>query len=194
MKLYLIRHGESEGNAQKLYSGWMQHSLTSKGEEDAIRARNAVSNIRFDKVYSSDLVRAIQTQKIVLPEAECEQTELLREINVGILAGKTYAECTEKYGHLYRSPSGNNYDKVGGESRSELKERLGKFLDLVASSDYERVAAFSHAGVIRSLLSIIVGENIKTLSFDCNNCCICVFEYKNDCWRVSAWNYTGELK
>ena len=69
MRVYVIRHGESESNASKKWTGWMDVELTEKGKKDAEKAREVLKNIKFDKVYSSDLKRALDTMKIVLPEA-----------------------------------------------------------------------------------------------------------------------------
>ena len=77
MKLYLIRHGESEGNLLGVFSGWLQHNLTEKGREDACKAGRIIKKVKFDKVYSSDLNRAIETAKIALPDYECEPTPLM---------------------------------------------------------------------------------------------------------------------
>ena len=72
MKLYVIRHGESEGNQLGVFSGWHQHNLTEKGREDARTAGRIISKVKFDKVYSSDLKRAMQTASICAPDYEVE--------------------------------------------------------------------------------------------------------------------------
>ena len=112
MKLYVIRHGQSEGNIRGVFSGWHQHNLTEKGREDACRAGRIISKVKFDKVYSSDLYRAIETAKIALPDYECEPTPLIKEINVGLLQEMTYEKAREKYGHLYKKPNGNDYGEI----------------------------------------------------------------------------------
>ena len=63
MKLYLIRHGESETNKNGLWTGWLDVPLTEQGKEDAASASKIVSSVPFDKIYSSDLSRAIDTVK-----------------------------------------------------------------------------------------------------------------------------------
>lgn len=188
MKLYVIRHGESEGNREAVFSGWFQHNLTEKGREDARKAGEILSGIPFDKVYSSDLYRAIDTAKIALPHLECEATPLIKELNVGIIQGMTYSEAREKYGPLYRKPGGNDYSEIGGESREDIQKRLIKFLSIVESSPYENVAAFCHGGVMRNFLKLIVGKDTDVNKFDCGNCCIAVFEYKNGNWILKHWN------
>ena len=58
MKLYIVRHGESETNRKGLWTGWLDVALTDKGIADAERVRDTLRGIKFDKVYSSDLQRA----------------------------------------------------------------------------------------------------------------------------------------
>ncbi|MBQ3015525.1 MAG: histidine phosphatase family protein [Clostridia bacterium] len=58
MKLYITRHGESETNKKGCWTGWLDAQLTDKGLADAELARETLRGIKFDKVYSSDLIRA----------------------------------------------------------------------------------------------------------------------------------------
>ena len=67
MKVWMIRHGESETNKEGLWSGWLDAPLTEKGKGDAALAGEIVSRIKFDKIYSSDLLRAKSTAEIVIP-------------------------------------------------------------------------------------------------------------------------------
>ena len=90
MLVYLIRHGESQSNLDKIWSGWNDVPLTEKGKLDAKKAGEYLDGIKFDKIYSSDLSRAKNTAEIAIPGCEYEQTPLLREINVGEIVGKPF--------------------------------------------------------------------------------------------------------
>ena len=68
MRVYVIRHGESETNYKKQWTGWSDVHLTDKGKEDAKKARDFLKHISFDKIFASDLVRAVETAKIALPD------------------------------------------------------------------------------------------------------------------------------
>lgn len=65
-KLVLIRHGESVWNTRNLFTGWVDVPLTQAGIVEATRASQVIKHIDFDVVYTSELVRAIQTALIVL--------------------------------------------------------------------------------------------------------------------------------
>ena len=59
MKIYFMRHGESENNLNGRMTGWMDAPLTERGVEQARAASVKLRGITFDKVFSSDLVREI---------------------------------------------------------------------------------------------------------------------------------------
>ena len=105
MKLYVVRHGQSEDNLAKRHSGWADCSLTEQGRADAERAGSILRGIAFDKVFSSDTKRAKQTCAIALPEMQdtVEYTPLIRETNVGTLTGLEVAECQRRWGEEYDS-------------------------------------------------------------------------------------------
>ena len=188
MKLYVVRHGESENNLNKCWTGWMDVNLTEKGYEDAKCAGAIIENVKFDKVYSSDLKRAVDTAKTALPGYEIEKTSLIREINVGKCAGKTFAECNEKYEkEMEISRQTGGYDSLGGESKEEFTYRLKKFMDIVAASGHENVAAFAHGGVLRNILNIVLQTGLPRGKMLCKNCALAIFEFDGESWYVDSW-------
>ena len=124
MRVYIIRHGESENNFKKLWTGWLNIHLTEKGEQDAKKAREFLKDVKFDKVFSSDLQRAIETTEIALPDYEYETSSLLREINVGNIAGKPVSILTLEE---RKDAVINGYAAYGGETKAEITERVRKF-------------------------------------------------------------------
>ena len=94
----MIRHGQSESNAGRFHGGWAQVNLTDKGREDAKKAGEKLKDVKFDRVYSSDLVRALQTREIALPNYSPIVNELLREIHVGDLSWKMVEDCKKQIG------------------------------------------------------------------------------------------------
>ena len=194
MKLYMIRHGQSEANFAKVHAGWAPFHLTEKGRSEAERIGGILEGISFDKVYSSDVLRAVETQQIAMPEAECERISLIREINSGNLIGKSFAECTEKFGESYtQNRKLFEFAEYEGESYADFCARLREFLTMMENSGYEKVAVFCHGGVINTLLDIITGERLERRYFSCANCSLSIFEFKKDFWSVKLWNYLGEL-
>ena len=187
MKLYLVRHGESENNKQGLYTGWTDAHLTEKGFEDARKVRKYISDIKFDKIYSSDLIRAKKTAETAIPGCVYEETPLLREINLGDLEGKKISLCPEIFGEEYlKNIAEINYKPYGGENYDEFMERIKKFLKMVSKSGYENVAAFAHGGFLRRCAYSILGMTIPTKVFPCKNCAIEILEYKDGEWKIHS--------
>ena len=188
MKLYLIRHGESETNSQKSWTGWMDVNLTETGINQAKNVSGFLKGIKFDKVYSSDLTRACKTCENALPDYEYEKLEILREINVGDLQGRTFEYCNSTYGEpLETHKKIGDYSAYGGESPEEFSVRLHEFADTVLKSGAENVAAFSHGGFLRRFLDYVVGIKTNAYLMPCHNCTIAVFEHNGKEWILHSW-------
>ncbi len=191
MKIYLVRHGESNANLESRHAGWWDAVLTEKGEEDACRAGELIRHIPFDKVYVSDLTRAMQTQKLALPEIEGEPTEFLREINVGSLGGRLMAECTDEYGAPYlKHREILDFTAYGGENWEQLRARMAAFLRKLEQCDYEKVALFFHGCAMQALILEATGIHLPC----CANGAVTVLEWRKQRWRLRLWNYTGNLE
>ena len=67
MRVYIVRHGESVNNLNKLWTGWNDEELSEKGREDAKRAGDIIKGVSLDRIYSSDLSRAMDTARIAVP-------------------------------------------------------------------------------------------------------------------------------
>lgn len=113
MKLVLIRHGQSEWNKENRFTGWTDIGLSDLGREEAKKAGESLksSGFHFDIAFTSVLIRAIDTLKIVLKEMNLEKLPIeyswkLNERHYGALQGLNKAETAEKYGdeqvHLWR--------------------------------------------------------------------------------------------
>ena len=184
MRLYVIRHGESVNNQLKIYTGWAQVPLSEKGVRDAERAGEILRGITFDKVYSSDLKRAMQTAEAALPGIPYEPTHLLREVDVGDLVGKPLTTVTEE---MRLTIAKEGYGFLNGESCLDFAERVREFMRLAAESGYETVAAFCHRGWLMNMLSEVLGFTPSRGSVTCNNCTVAAFDFKNGVWSLYRW-------
>ncbi len=191
MKLYLVRHGQSEANLTKSHAGWTQVSLTKQGEADAKSARILLQGVKFNKVYTSDLLRAIQTADIALPDMDKEQTPLLREINIGELAGKTADDCVKEYGELYLlQKQKRDFTVFGGEDYQTHMARVEAFLNMIESEEDTLIAVFCHEGTMRLVLDKVLGHRLDMKSLRCQNGSIAIFEYREGHWSLCQWNVT----
>ena len=188
MKLYMIRHGQSETNLARRFTGWAQVNLTEQGVEDAKRAGEYLKGISFDRIYSSDLIRAVQTAQNAIPGCEPVQLSILREISVGELERQMIDECAAKYGETFaENRSKRNFVPYGGENQEMLRQRVEQFLQMLEENPCEMVAAFVHAGVVQTALDLVLGMPVDRRHLRCLNGSVTVFEYENGRWLLRTW-------
>lgn len=201
MKLYLIRHGESEANRTATHAGWAQVSLTEKGEEEARAVGERLRQITFDKIYVSDLRRAMQTHALALPDTAAEVSPLIREVNVGALSGRRVEDCKKTLGAPYHDARKIfDFTAWGGENYETVCSRIRTFFRQVEQGDGQTVFAFCHGGVIHAVLDMLFSGalngtapiptviGIDKPSFACPNCGVFVFEFAEEKWKMCAWN------
>ena len=184
MLIYVVRHGESENNLRKRWTGWSDVHLTDKGKEDAEKAGEYLKSISFDKVFASDLIRAVETVGIALPGHSYETSTDLREINAGTLTDKPLSivpyeekENIQKYGYV-------DHD---GESKEQLQSRIRRVMNELETLNCERVALFTHAGWMMGMLDEVLGTFLLRKHVRCNNCAIGIFEFTNGIWKLHSW-------
>lgn len=191
MKLFFVRHGESEANLAMRYAGQSDAKLTEKGREQAVKIRPVLADIPFDRVYSSDLSRAYETQELAIPGADAIKTPLLREFNVGVLTGRDYVSFEKTA--METITKNRDYREYGGESADMVCDRVKEFLAHLEENPCENVAAFAHNGVLICMLRNVIGTAFDYSSVRSGNCAIHVFEYVNGKWRLLAWNYKADV-
>lgn len=184
MLVFVVRHGESETNEKSLWTGWLDVNLTDKGKEDARKAGEFLKNFHFDYIYTSDLKRARDTAKTALTGCNPEETELLREVNVGKISGKPISVLTDEEKEYC---SINGFGKFEGETKLQFKNRVSQFMEKLEGLDCENVAVFSHGGWLTEMLNTVVGQRIPRPTICCNNCTIGIFEYREKRWRLHSW-------
>ena len=131
--LVLVRHGQSQWNEKNLFTGWKDPDLTQKGEREAIEAGLALkeSNYKFDIMFTSVLLRAKRTGKLILEQMGQEdlktfENKALNERNYGDLAGLNKDEAKKKWGEDQVHKWRRSFDIAppGGESLKMTAERV----------------------------------------------------------------------
>jgi len=192
MKLYFIRHGETVANRERVYSGQSNVELTEQGVAQAKALRPLLGEISFDRVYTSDLSRAIHTQEMALPGVTGIKTELLREIDVGDVAGMSILEVNRLY--PLQPGEKRDFSLFRGETFEDVCNRVRRFLDMVSATGCENVAAFAHNGVLSSALQVVLNAEIDRAAVYSQNCAVHVFEFDGKRWRLLAWNYMTKVE
>lgn len=193
MKVYTIRHGQTVANMEQRYCGQSDVKLTELGRSQAAAIAPILADIPFDKVYSSDLSRAMDTQKLALPGYEAETTPLLREFDVGYLAGHTFAEMRALTTVGKPTSITGDYTPFGGENADMICARVRQVMDMLEEKPYENVAIFAHNGVLNSFLQNVLEIRCDRSRLRNANCGINVFEFDGQKWKLLAWNYMGKV-
>lgn len=184
MDLYLVRHGQSVPNFEKRHSGWSMMPLTEKGFDDARRAGEMLKGIPFDRVYSSDLTRAVQTAKTALPDYEPIQLPLIRERSVGCLMERFFEDCAAEHGDVYwQARWSSDWRPFGGDSPNMVRDRAKDFLKMLETDPADNIAAFSHGGFMGHVLEQVLGFNLDLSRFAIQNGSIVHLRYDVDHWR-----------
>ncbi len=163
-KLILVRHGQSQWNAENRFTGWVDVPLSEKGRTEAREGgeRLAAEGIRVDRAYTSTLQRAIDTGRIVLDalgQTDLEQIQAweLNERFYGALTGRNKAQTAEEFGdeqvHVWR----RSYDvpPPGGESLKDTTARTLPYFRaevVPATREVDVVLVAAHGNSLRAIV------------------------------------------
>lgn len=203
MKLYIVRHGETQWNKMHILQGQLDSPLTEKGIGGAEKIKEALEKIEFKSVYTSQQKRAIDTAEIILAEKDKNYIidNNIAEMAYGDWQGKSKEEiCSnEEYKDMYFNYFQKPEDYVpvaGGEKFEDVLKRAEEFLDRVKRehSDDEAALAVTHGVFIKAIFNLIKKRNIKEF-WDrpfITNCSISVLEIDDDI-RILKEADTGHL-
>jgi len=161
-KLFLIRHGQSDGNAEGRFGGHGPTPLSKLGEKQAQLTAKMLSREGITAIYSSDLLRAVQTAEALsrLVSIPVVQTSAFRERHVGVLEGLTFDESKAEFPKDYYALVNRNIHHVitEGESyRQLLRRTTSELRTIVSKHSGGRIAIFSHTGAICFLILNLMG-------------------------------------
>jgi 2,3-bisphosphoglycerate-dependent phosphoglycerate mutase len=199
----LIRHGQSEGNAERRFGGHTPTPLSLRGRKQAAATAEALKNDSITAIYSSDLLRAVETARplATLTRLSINTTDAFRERSVGVMEGLTFEDAAQKHPEEYAALLRRDFEHVlvGGESYRQLLDRARNKLDEIISSNRGgRIAVFSHTGTICILALHLMGAldspELKPVWISTSNCGITRFELRADGFiRVMTVNDTSHL-
>jgi broad specificity phosphatase PhoE len=161
MKLLLIRHAQSEGNAAHIIQGRADYPLTPLGRRQARRlaGRLTAEFKGITAIYASSQSRAVETAEILADALAVSVTpdDRLTEYDMGELTGLTLDEVEERYPEVYAAWTADVEDWInfpGSEPHERFHRRVGAaFADIVAGHDGdETVVVVSHGGTLGTYL------------------------------------------
>lgn len=157
--IYMVRHGQTDLNQQKVYFGWSDVSLNADGERQCQTVKEKLVGIEFDAVITSPLKRTVESAMIIHGMIDdlviCEE---LKELNFGRWEGLHFTEIEKIYKEQWAlwSVDWVNFCIPQGESFALLYQRvqacLFKLLDKYRN---QTILIVGHAGVLK-IISVII--------------------------------------
>lgn len=155
-RFYLLRHGEIECPDADGFIGQVDVPLSATGCRQALGWKDELSRVEFAAVWSSDLRRALGTAAIVFGgrRADLRTSGDLREIRLGEWDGLSRRRVREAHPDLWlaRGQDLAGFRPPGGESFSDLQQRVVRRVRQIAAGANGAVCVVTHAGVIRVLI------------------------------------------
>lgn len=192
MRLYVVRHGESVANQNRIFSGWSQVPLTELGREQAAKTGELMRGIRIDRIFCSDLLRAKQTAEQIFPGREYTEDVRLRELGAGSLTGNPWDECLERYGDELREAAANlDYRPYGGECGEDQLSRVAEFMETLSEyPDEENIAVVCHWGTVFAVLRYVLQTHMDRHHVEIANAGVSYFTRTEGVWKLAGWNVT----
>ncbi|HBI10020.1 2,3-diphosphoglycerate-dependent phosphoglycerate mutase GpmB [Franconibacter pulveris] len=193
LQVYLVRHGETQWNAERRIQGQSDSQLTDKGERQAWQVGERAKTLGITHIIASDLGRTRRTAEIIAKACGCDVQldSRLRELDMGVLERRHIESLTEEEESWRRqlvngTPDGRIPD---GESMQEMSERmhaaLNACLDLPPGS---RPLLVSHGMALGCLVSTILGlPAYAERRLRLRNCSISRVDYQQSPWLASGW-------
>jgi 2,3-bisphosphoglycerate-dependent phosphoglycerate mutase len=184
MTIYLLRHGQSEGNLASLYSGVSDHALTPLGREQALEAGRQFQDHQFDQLFTSQLSRAVETADLFLQASGAKVGKRqaraeLNERNFGVFEGQNEPKgCGAESGPSWRVSRDVEFVPEGGESMRQVHSRAVAFLDEIAGTKNGDVLIVAHGNVLRSMALHALGWPVDMLpDMPSRNCLVTRLRY-----------------
>lgn len=199
MRVFLIRHGQSEANAKGFVSGDRETPLSKLGLEQAKEVGQKLKDRKFAAIYSSTLSRAFNTaeeiQKCVENPVSLKRLDSLRERDFGHWEGVTLEEIGRRYPEEMREyiAHGLNMNIPGGESVGALYNRVvPAYQSILAEHDDgedTEICIVAHGCVLQTLFSYIMHGDSENLSkYAIKNARVNMVEYKHGRAELCMFN------
>jgi broad specificity phosphatase PhoE len=210
VRIIFVRHGLTAWNREGRYQGQTDISLSEEGVGQAMAVARRLSTERIDRVYSSDLKRALMTaEHIAAPHGVTVITDRrLRELNFGRWEGLTYEEIGKGWPELQKSWIADpvHFTAPEGESAGELEKRVFEALQDIrqqlltlrkenaAQGDESTPVGVivSHGGVIRWLVALLAGSEFGSKPIQQASISIC--EISDAGLNMVTWNDSAHLQ
>lgn len=199
-RICLVRHGETDWNAERRLQGHIDVPLNPTGLAQARATAASLAQERFTALYTSDLARARQTaiEAARALALEVRPEPLLRERRYGAFEGLTYDEARSRFPDDYRRFEERDPAFAfprGGESLEAFAERIRKALAALAGRHPgEQLLVVTHGGVLDIAHRLASGQSLASpRDFPIPNAALNWIEWTGQGWRLLAWAQQAHL-
>jgi alpha-ribazole phosphatase len=197
---YLVRHGETEWNAENRICGRSDVPLSQVGRRQAKMLAERLKSVSFDAIFSSPLERAIDTARFISERIGLEPVvdDRLVELDYGQWEGKTMQEImtNDTKTFLAWQADPGEVAPPGGETGLEAQQRVVAFLDSLAAKHREgEVAVVFHKSVCRLAICHVLGMSPSDYrrKLIMENAALSVIQSRVDGWQLITYNDASHL-
>ena len=156
MKLYIIRHGQTDWNRARRLQGRTDIPLNEWGRRVAELTREGLKDVTFDVAFTSPLIRAKETAELILRGRNIPiiEDERIIEVNFGAYEGESFQLDNENLQNFFSRPEAY-YPVDGSESMESILKRTGDFLlELYENPNYQEstILISTHGAALCGLL------------------------------------------
>jgi probable phosphoglycerate mutase len=197
----LVRHGETDWNAERRLQGHTDIDLNPRGIAQAAQMAKAIKaiDLQFDVLYTSDLQRAAKTANAIetLFNTKAIVDRDLRERHLGVLQGVSTAEAPQFDAELWKSHLSRdiNEELRGGESIAQFAQRIHQALEKIRQQHLGKtVLLVSHGGALDMMYRLASKQALdaeKAVSVP--NASLNWIGHDGQSWRVDRWADTSHL-
>ncbi len=189
-KIFIVRHAQTEWNKKKIFTGWVDVSLSKEGKEQAKKIKEILKDEKIDIVISSPMKRCIETYKIIMEERK--NYEVIHNYNIierryGVLEGKSKEQVKKENPFVYQYVFHRGYFEGPplGESFKDVEDRILLFFDwlnnFLNKNKGKNILICAHGNSIRLMLKILDNLSIdKTCRIEISQEKPYIYEYYFD--------------
>ena len=197
----LVRHGETDWNAEGRLQGHTDIDLNQQGEAQAAQMAMAIKaiNLKFDVLYTSDLKRAAKTAGAIekLFNTKAIVNSSLRERHLGVLQGIRTDEAPQREPELWKSHISRDIhqDLRGGESIEKFAQRIRTALEAIRQAHASKtILLVSHGGVLDMMYRLASNQPLEAKkAVSVPNASLNWISNDGNDWKVDRWADTSHL-
>lgn len=169
MKLYLMRHGQTDYNKARCFYGSHDVSINQEGQEQARVLAQVLEGVKVDIIYTSRLKRTQETARLVFPNRPFEALPYFDEKGFGAWEGLTADEIEERFPDIWQAWLEAPFEVTPPQAEvfSAFQERVWQGLDaLVQLHSDKAVAIVAHLGVLRLIYQRLIKDGTSFWDID----------------------------